>query len=352
MLQVLVASGAAVFFVHMFRCTRKMRRQKQRIQSLQTELQHEVQNRLAERSGRIKAEKRLRELSPLNDVASLETCDPRHNELTSPSGVPAVLRFSPIDYVRSCFSQRNGTPRQPLLVPLARAELLLSPGVPAACLDGLGEYSHCWVLYVFHRNTDLHRDAGGRPPFTGLKAKIHVPRLDGARMGVLATRSPHRPNPIGLSVAEVVAVGDGRVVLGGADIVDGTPVLDVKPYVPFCDSCPTAAAPPWVQAAQQDEPLRIDEVKLSPSVRAELENAWESKRKPSLHCSASQFLDFTVQVLSRDIRSLHQRTTSQDGRKDQDSATYRVVLDGVEIRYGIQDRKVTIRSGSLCSQVP
>lgn len=56
-----------------------------------------------------------------------------------------------------------------------------------------------------------------------------------------------RPNPIGLSVAEVISVSGGRLVLGGADIVDGSPVLDIKPYVPFCDGCPQAKAPPWVQ---------------------------------------------------------------------------------------------------------
>ena len=56
-----------------------------------------------------------------------------------------------------------------------------------------------------------------------------------------------RPNAIGLSVAEVIRVESGRLVLGGADIVDGSPVLDIKPYVPFCDGCPAAHAPPWVQ---------------------------------------------------------------------------------------------------------
>ena len=75
-------------------------------------------------------------------------------------------------------------------------------------------------------------------------------------MGVLATRSPHRPCPIGLSVAKVIAVEQGgcRIVLGGADIVDGTPVLDIKPYAPFCDSVPGATAPAWVAEEAEASP--------------------------------------------------------------------------------------------------
>jgi tRNA (Thr-GGU) A37 N-methylase len=66
-------------------------------------------------------------------------------------------------------------------------------------------------------------------------------------MGVLATRSPHRPAPVGLSIARIIEVRGNKLVLGGADIVDGSPVLDIKPYVPFCDSVPGAVAPDWVQ---------------------------------------------------------------------------------------------------------
>lgn len=75
-----------------------------------------------------------------------------------------------------------------------------------------------------------------------------VPRLDGGKMGAFATRSPHRPCPIGLSVARVLGVEGRSLLLGGADIVDGSPVLDIKPYVPFCDDVSGATAPQWVVA--------------------------------------------------------------------------------------------------------
>jgi tRNA (Thr-GGU) A37 N-methylase len=110
-----------------------------------------------------------------------------------------------------CCCCSNGTPRQPLLVPTARARLELRQGLSPALLEGLEQYSHCWVLYVFHANTDLAKllaaqAAAGSGPgagAAGVKAKVTVPRLNGGRMGVLATRTPHRPVPIGLSVAQV-----------------------------------------------------------------------------------------------------------------------------------------------------
>ncbi|RMZ57187.1 hypothetical protein APUTEX25_004021, partial [Auxenochlorella protothecoides] len=126
-------------------------------------------------------------------------------------------------------AERAGRIRaEPLLVESARASLTLRPGLAPEFLQGLEQYTHCWVLYVFHRNTDLQRLWGGSD--RGLRAKIRVPRLDGGRLGALATRSPHRPCPIGLSVARVLRVSGRTLLLGGADVVDGSPVLDVKPY--------------------------------------------------------------------------------------------------------------------------
>ena len=75
-----------------------------------------------------------------------------------------------------------------------------------------------------------------------------MPRLNGARRGVLATRSPHRPTPLGLSVARVRSVRGRVLELAGLDCVDGSPVLDVKPFLPFCDAPADATAPDWAQA--------------------------------------------------------------------------------------------------------
>ena len=109
---------------------------------------------------------------------------------------------------------RNGTPRQPQLVPAARSILHLSPECPSCILDGLEQFSHCWVLYAFHLNTDLHQSSGSK----GIKGKIKPPRLNGQKTGTLSTRTPHRPNPIGLSLCEVLEVSPSKLVLGGAGV--------------------------------------------------------------------------------------------------------------------------------------
>lgn len=121
-----------------------------------------------------------------------------------------------------------------------------------------------------------------------MKAKVHVPRLDGASVGALATRTPHRPLPVGLSIGRVVAldVRMGTLTLAGADVVDGTPVLDIKPYVPFCDCVPKAVAPGWVgrEATDRDEPLKIARVEIANRakdevVRAYVESAKERRKR-------------------------------------------------------------------------
>eukprot|EP00878_Enallax_costatus_P045701 GHUV01055156.1.p1 GENE.GHUV01055156.1~~GHUV01055156.1.p1 ORF type:complete len:207 (+),score=47.09 GHUV01055156.1:524-1144(+) len=129
-------------------------------------------------------------------------------------------------------------------------------------------------------------------------------------MGVLATRTPHRPAPIGLSTAEIVQVdaAAGILVLGGADIVDGSPVLDIKPYVPFCDSLPHATAPDWVRVAADEEPLALGSVVISPEATQQLTASWQTVQRKSLYSTALDFITLVSQVLARDIRSLHQRT--------------------------------------------
>lgn len=146
--------------------------------------------------------------------------------------------MEPIGIVRSCFDERFGTPRQPGLVPASTARLeLLPPFDHEDMLRGLDGFSHVWIIYHFHANQHGRWSPTVRPP-----------RLGGnSRTGVLATRSPFRPNPIGLSVVELEAVVTGSdwrgLKLRNHDLVDGTPVLDVKPYLPYADCVPTATAP-------------------------------------------------------------------------------------------------------------
>ena len=146
-----------------------------------------------------------------------------------------MFTFTPIGVIHSCFKEKFGIPRQPGLVPAARATLeLLPPYNRAEAVRGLEDFSHIWVTFVFHACLG-----------EVWKPTVRPPRLGGnRRLGVFATRSTHRPNPVGLSAIELerIEVEPGSVLLHlkGVDLMDGTPVLDIKPYLPYSDVIPGA----------------------------------------------------------------------------------------------------------------
>lgn len=149
-----------------------------------------------------------------------------------------TFSFEAIGVVRTPFRDKFGIPRQPGLVASAKGVVKLRPDAKLkAALRSLEEFSHVWLVFVFHRH------GGG-----AWKAAIRPPRLGGnRRVGVLASRSPHRPNPIGLSAVRLErvvadAAGGPELHVAGVDLLDGTPVLDVKPYVPYADAIPDAHA--------------------------------------------------------------------------------------------------------------
>jgi tRNA-Thr(GGU) m(6)t(6)A37 methyltransferase TsaA len=145
------------------------------------------------------------------------------------------LEFKSIAVVHSPFKEKFGIPRQPGLVKEAVCMIqMLPPFSDPRAFVGIEEYSHLWISFVFHGV----EQSGWRP-------MVRPPRLGGNRkVGVFATRSTHRPNPIGLSVVELLEVRiENNVVflhVAGADFLDGTPVLDIKPYVSYVDSVPAA----------------------------------------------------------------------------------------------------------------
>jgi len=154
------------------------------------------------------------------------------------------MTVHPIGMIRSPYTDKFGIPRQPGLVTAAEARLELLPAFAREeAFKGLDGFSHVWILFVFHADC---LDAGWKPT-------VRPPRLGGRQtVGVFASRAPYRPNPIGLSAVEQLGlIRDARGLalrLRGVDLLDGTPVLDIKPYVPYADALPTArsgfATPP------------------------------------------------------------------------------------------------------------
>ncbi|NVZ49415.1 tRNA (N6-threonylcarbamoyladenosine(37)-N6)-methyltransferase TrmO [Pseudomonas sp. B6002] len=133
---------------------------------------------------------------------------------------------SPVGFVRSCFKEKFAIPRQPQLAPAARGVLeLVAPFDGGEAVQGLEQVSHVWLLFLFHQALE------DKP-----RLKVRPPRLGGnASMGVFATRATHRPNGIGQSVVKLDKVEPGKLWISGIDLLDGTPVLDIKPYVPYAD---------------------------------------------------------------------------------------------------------------------
>ena len=113
------------------------------------------------------------------------------------------------------------------------------------CIESLNEYEYLWIIFIFHQNTNssrklklelLSEQEGSKKNLSNVKSKVKVPRLNSQKVGLFATRTPHRPNPIGLSVVKLHKIEGNRIYIGGLDLVDYTPVLDIKPYIPTYDA--------------------------------------------------------------------------------------------------------------------
>lgn len=138
-----------------------------------------------------------------------------------------------IGYVESCYIDKFGTPRQPGLAPDSKAFLRINPEwQPEDSLHGMNGFSHVWVLFWFHKNDQSSR----------FHAKVFPPRMGGEKTGVFSTRSPHRPNPIGLSLVKIDRIEKNGIWVSGVDLIEGTPILDLKPYLPYAEALPEAKA--------------------------------------------------------------------------------------------------------------
>lgn len=145
--------------------------------------------------------------------------------------------MKPVARIQSCYREKFGIPRQSGLVQRATGTIVFEPGLRHPdIVRGLEGFSHLWLIWTFSANAE-----------DGWSPTVRPPRLGGnKRLGVFATRSPFRPNPLGLSAVRLESIeteGNDAPLLhvSGIDLMDGTPILDIKPYVPYADSIPDAA---------------------------------------------------------------------------------------------------------------
>lgn len=223
------------------------------------------------------------------------------------------MNITPIAYLRTDFSEKFGIPRQSGLAAALRGTLVFAPEYrnPDA-LRGLDAFSHIWLIWEFSANT---RSADWQPT-------VRPPRLGGnERMGVFATRSPFRPNPLGLSCVEIESIEldteNGPVIhVRGADLMDGTPVYDIKPYIRYADARPHAVCG-YVD--------NLDERKLKVVIHPELVACVKDKT----------VLEGLIQVLSLDPRPSYH---------DDPEREYGLSFAGMNVRFKVFLGKLTVTS--------
>ena len=226
---------------------------------------------------------------------------------------PQPLRV--IGHLRSCFREKFGTPRQPRLVPGAVASLTVARDLlPEHSLAGLDRFSHVWLISYFHLNTNKK-----------FLPKVRPPRLRGAAIGLFASRSPHRPSPIGLSLARLVKIDGPTLHLAGIDLVDGTPILDVKPYIPEWDVAEGATAG-WTKDA--DFPRLT--VAFAAAAAKDIAAAERRLGRGGLRALLSD-------ILSQDPRNPRDRSQNEEGLE------LGFFLHDFEARFAVRRGKATVR---------
>lgn len=214
-----------------------------------------------------------------------------------------------IGLVRSPFKDKFGTPRQSQIAKSTQSRIVFDKKIaPAEMLEGLEAGSYIWVLFWFHLNKQKNKIT-----------KVHPPRLRGKTLGVLATRTPHRPNPIGLSLGKVVEVKGAEVIVEGLDLVDKTPVVDIKPFVPGFDQ-PQDIPTSWTN----ENPFPQLTVKFERGLFGDLALAEKTKLKTSL-----------TEILTEDPRPLAYLNKPEH--------TYWVKYDQYDIGFEIVNETLTVK---------
>ena len=231
------------------------------------------------------------------------------------------MELKVIAYAHNGHTDKFGIPRQSREESPILTRIVFEPDyrIPES-LRGIDGYSHLWLLWGF---SEVQR--------TDWSPTVRPPRLGGnTRMGVFATRSPFRPNPIGLSSVRLVAIEDGELIVSGADVLDGTPIYDIKPYLSFSDSHPDArngfADETKDYRLKVDGEVRRTDVRCTKDVRRE-----ERTKGDSVLESTWQEICY---ILSQDPRPAYQ---------DDPEREYKMDYAGYRITFTVKETTVTVK---------
>ena len=221
--------------------------------------------------------------------------------------------YPPIGILKTCFTEKFGVPRQSLMMKEAHGVLKLNSDSDFhAALNHLSEFSHIWIIFRFHKSDEKKWHPIIDPPRLGIDKQI----------GVFASRSPLRPNPIGLSAVRLEridfeATGGIELHVSGVDILDGTPVLDLKPYLPFADRIDDANSG-WAVGEIERYPVNFSKESLSviekasqdhPRIKQLIQEMLEmdprptsQKRNSPIEASETEGMKFAFRVLGLDVQ--------------------------------------------------
>lgn len=238
----------------------------------------------------------------------------------------APFTFTPIGVIRTPFIDRADAPRQAVAAEGVAGTIELSEGRDFEhALSDLEGWDRLWVIFCFHLNP-------------GFRPKVLPPRSEGKRRGLFSTRSPHRPNPIGISVVRLARVEGLTVHVLDVDMIDGTPVLDLKPYVPYADAFPTARtgwlAPSIPPAIEGDTTAPRDPV-------ATYEIAWSPRAAAQIAWLAAQGIDLGDRV-SAVLRLGPQPHPYR--RIKREGAGFKLAVKDWRARFQVDGRTVTVEA--------
>lgn len=241
------------------------------------------------------------------------------------------MELSPIARVHTCFKEKFGIPRQPNLVKEAPGQLVFYPEYAREeAVRGLEQFSHIWLVFVFHQAM-REKEGQGRSRSTqswstrSWSPMVRPPRLGGnQKVGVFASRSPFRPNPIGLSCVKLVSIAatdQGPVLnLAGVDLMDGTPILDIKPYLPYSDILPTAT-----DGFAPGPPPKGNEVFFSPKALQDLDS----------HPEIPDLKAIITGILANDPRPAYAADRSED-------RVYGIRLFDLDLKFRFEGNRVLV----------
>ncbi|MGQ8365141.1 tRNA (N6-threonylcarbamoyladenosine(37)-N6)-methyltransferase TrmO [Glaciecola sp. 1036] len=216
--------------------------------------------------------------------------------------------LTPIGSIKTPFHQKFGIPRQGISLSSARGEIHFCHHINSeeACI-GIDQFSHLWLLFIFSEH--IHSE---------IKASVRPPRLGGnTKMGVFATRSSFRPNHIGMSVVKNLGFSNGILQVEGVDMLNDTPIIDIKPYVAYADKIEHSEA-----GYANFPPENSLTVEISPQTERKL-------------LAANVQLPLLIEILSQDPRPAYKRNTKDD-------KIYKIQLDNNDISWKVVDDKAIV----------